>query len=1177
MTDRGAVDPPPADEAASPPGGDADGADDAADPFAVARPRPARRARASVRSPDVVAPPPERPRAPTSHRVDELTPGPSPTRHDESQDATDRIRGIGDRLDRAGRTLAMTGAGAKPGVVLQASGRALKAAAAAIPFAATMVIVLFTFAFITVVDVDTTDQPQAEAAAPASAEIPSGYLEAYQAADATHRVPWPILAAIGHVLTGHGATSPYDTLVRHDPDRFPVVTPAIAPDSGLDPAAAPACRIRLVGDSLLEGMTGLLEAAFDTCEITRVDAQAGRTMTGVAEVVALHPLDGESALVVVAGTNDLAGDVDEAELGRRIDQVMAAAGAAPVVWVDVAATATATPAAIANRALRDARARHAHLSVLGWADHLARQPDPDGYRAPDGNHYTPAGYELMATWLGQQLAAPAARTVRPAAGDGGVGPLLLNPTAYPGLTVERAQGIEVAADLLAERMAEVVERSTAPGADEAIATRFGESPTPEVEAFWRDVVAMAPVVAGDSACLAPDPALPVPQIVEAVWRCEMLRTPPTLWTAGGMLTGAEAHNALLEEAHIVAATWSDHGAAACDASAPYAGVFPLPVTATTARCDPVENTRAAARLVLDQESRPWEERPGTTDWERAAAGWATMPVAAGAGTTNRFTTEGPPQEDHAPTPACVAAVAGVLDEESTAAPPYAGFEAMALLDASAIEFDAAHWDAVFATTPLGPLFGAGGTCDPGPARAPAFRWLAHQVAERQPEGNPRLALAGVIGYAGWVGDRGTVAVVGDTGLVPRLHNPRLVPPEINRVRVTGSATPINPAAFAERVLAKAEQYAGHRTAGPTGVAGWEALTGLGIPEHAARAYARAMVDIAAIEPRCAIDVGYLAGFGAMESGHGSVAVSAVTGTPDGPAPHAPARWDPLTGDSTPAVRGMLLDGRGAGGNITPHPNDLSPADRRFYRQDEAHLRAVGPTQFLPATWETVRDVADGNGDGVADPFNYYDGALATAVKACRDGNGLARESDRRQAALAYNGAGWYADGVLSRAAEVRAGLAAMGLDDGAGEGSRAVLLPDGPVTIVDVYGVQVNAAIAEPFRAMVDAARLDGIELAEGSGGWRAPAQQVELRRSHCGTSDYAVYQMPSSQCRPPTAIPGTSLHEQGLAVDVRCNGGPIGQRSRSDPCYLWLTEHAAAYGFFNLPSEAWHWSTTGG
>jgi LAS superfamily LD-carboxypeptidase LdcB len=69
---------------------------------------------------------------------------------------------------------------------------------------------------------------------------------------------------------------------------------------------------------------------------------------------------------------------------------------------------------------------------------------------------------------------------------------------------------------------------------------------------------------------------------------------------------------------------------------------------------------------------------------------------------------------------------------------------------------------------------------------------------------------------------------------------------------------------------------------------------------------------------------------------------------------------------------------------------------------------------------------------------------------------------------------------------------------------------------------------------------------------------------------------MPASQCSPPTAIPGTSEHERGLAIDFRCNGQSIGQRARSNPCFVWLSRHAAEYGFYNLPSEAWHWSTTG-
>src|SRR4030095_1292306 len=111
-------------------------------------------------------------------------------------------------------------------------------------------------------------------------------------------------------------------------------------------------------------------------------------------------------------------------------------------------------------------------------------------------------------------------------------------------------------------------------ADDARASRFAEEFLPESEEFWHEVVAAAPVVAGDPACLQPDPSMPVPQIIEVVWRCEMLRTPPMLWTPGGVIQGAEAQDMLLGEAHAVAATWSDRGAAPCDEAAPLRGVVP---------------------------------------------------------------------------------------------------------------------------------------------------------------------------------------------------------------------------------------------------------------------------------------------------------------------------------------------------------------------------------------------------------------------------------------------------------------------------------------------------------------------------------------------------------------------------------------------------------------------------
>ena len=127
----------------------------------------------------------------------------------------------------------------------------------------------------------------------------------------------------------------------------------------------------------------------------------------------------------------------------------------------------------------------------------------------------------------------------------------------------------------------------------------------------------------------------------------------------------------------------------------------------------------------------------------------------------------------------------------------------------------------------------------------------------------------------------------------------------------------------------------------------------------------------------------------------------------------------------------------------------------------------------------------------------------------------------------------------------------------------------GPVSVQDAgNGIIVNVSIAAQVTAMIQAAGADGVYLS--GGGYRDSAQQIALRQSHCGSSYYATYQMPSSSCSPPTAIPGTSMHEQGLAIDFdNCSYGTS--------VYNWLSANAASYGMYNLPSESWHWSTTGG
>ncbi|GIE38035.1 hypothetical protein Alo02nite_09330 [Actinoplanes lobatus] len=120
-----------------------------------------------------------------------------------------------------------------------------------------------------------------------------------------------------------------------------------------------------------------------------------------------------------------------------------------------------------------------------------------------------------------------------------------------------------------------------------------------------------------------------------------------------------------------------------------------------------------------------------------------------------------------------------------------------------------------------------------------------------------------------------------------------------------------------------------------------------------------------------------------------------------------------------------------------------------------------------------------------------------------------------------------------------------------------------------VYGVTVHRNVAYAFKRMVDDARADGISIS--GGGFRTKARQIELRKIN-GCPD--VWTAPSSSCRVPTAIPGRSLHELGLAVDVTSDGKTLTRKSKA---FTWLSANAAKYGYVNLPSEAWHWSITGG
>ena len=141
-------------------------------------------------------------------------------------------------------------------------------------------------------------------------------------------------------------------------------------------------------------------------------------------------------------------------------------------------------------------------------------------------------------------------------------------------------------------------------------------------------------------------------------------------------------------------------------------------------------------------------------------------------------------------------------------------------------------------------------------------------------------------------------------------------------------------------------------------------------------------------------------------------------------------------------------------------------------------------------------------------------------------------------------------------------------------GGGSVTIPEGAdIELVSVNGIVVNALVEENVRGILAAMSARGFNLS--GGGYRSIENQIRLRRANCGTSDYAIWEMPASQCRPPTARPGLSQHELGLAIDFTLNGRVI--RCRDCDVFRALSEVAPEFGFFNLPSEPWHWSTTGG
>ncbi|MEU4210273.1 lytic transglycosylase domain-containing protein [Streptomyces sp. NPDC026206] len=159
----------------------------------------------------------------------------------------------------------------------------------------------------------------------------------------------------------------------------------------------------------------------------------------------------------------------------------------------------------------------------------------------------------------------------------------------------------------------------------------------------------------------------------------------------------------------------------------------------------------------------------------------------------------------------------------------------------------------------------------------------------------------------------------------------------------------------------------------------------GIPATALAAYKNAEKLAQERYPSCHIPWQLVAGIGKVESEH-----AAAYG---------------LRSDGSTARQ--ILGPRLTGGQFAV----IKDTDGGRWDGDREYDRAVGPTQFIPSTWESFGE--DGNGDGVKDPNNIFDAAAGTARYLCAGGKDLNKPGDLDKAILSYNQSREYVNAVLA--------------------------------------------------------------------------------------------------------------------------------------------------------------------
>lgn len=269
--------------------------------------------------------------------------------------------------------------------------------------------------------------------------------------------------------------------------------------------------------------------------------------------------------------------------------------------------------------------------------------------------------------------------------------------------------------------------------------------------------------------------------------------------------------------------------------------------------------------------------------------------------------------------------------------------------------------------------------------------------------------------------------------------------------------------------------------------------------------------------------------------------------------------------------------------------------------------ADGLGQLMPDSQRAYGVDADGGG---FDPFSAADNLATSARVFCRKmdvlevplSQGRIKGDLVALALSAYNGGegnvlksggiypptAGYVREILARAQTFVVPLSGNDLDVPSGvvtiDGSTGKGCPPGGtkftddtksfglIGLCDMGDYTTNANLAPALVKLFVDARAQGIPLTVTSSYRPYSVQQLTYARN-----------CPGGVCRVPTAVPGTSQHELGLAIDFGCAGRGM---TRDSVCFRWLTSTGGgpgtpagstnAYGLRNFSKEPWHFSPSG-